>query len=66
MAGKSSDTKYKGIILAIAAALLVIIVDINYFRGASMFYSRLAFNVGVAIVMIIIYYKIIAGSKKLK
>ncbi len=64
MAKKSTNTKYKGIILVIAAALLVIIVDVNYFRGASMFYSRLAFNVGVAICMIIIYYKIILGSKR--
>jgi hypothetical protein len=64
MAEKSINTKSKGIILAIAAAILVIIMDINYFRGASMFYSRLAFNVGAAIVMIIIYYKMIAGSKR--
>jgi hypothetical protein len=62
MAEKSTNTKYKGIILVIAAALLVIIADILYFRGQ--FMARLAFNVGVAICMIIIYYKIILGSKR--
>jgi xanthine/uracil permease len=62
MAKKSTNTKYKGIILVIAAALLVIIVDMQYFHGQ--FIARLAFNIGVAICMIIIYYKIIVGSKR--
>jgi hypothetical protein len=63
MAEISTNTKY-GLILVTIATLLIIITDVRYFHGASLTAARFAFNVGVIISMIIIYYGIIMSGKR--
>jgi hypothetical protein len=48
------------VVLALAIVVVVVSVDVLFFRGGSWFWERLAANVGVVLVFGAFYFKFVA------